>query len=322
MQSIQIEQEGGPEVLKLVTLPRPSAGEGEIVVKNQFSGVNFIDTYFREGVYKAPLPHQLGAEGAGKVVEVGKAVNGFAVGDSVVYLGNQNTYAQYAVASAAKAFKIDPAAIPLETAAAALLQGLTAHTLVTRSYAVKSGDWVLVQAGAGGTGRLIIQMAKAFGANVIATVSNKEKAAVARKAGADHIILYTEESVSESVKGIVPEGVHVVYDGVGKATFEGSMQSLRRLGTMVSFGNASGTVPPVKLLDLTPKNLTILRPQLYGYITTDEERQRHIGALVELLSQKKLDIHIYKTYALSDVAQAHIDLQSRKTAGKLLIKIE
>ncbi|KAJ2867117.1 hypothetical protein FB639_004969, partial [Coemansia asiatica] len=149
-----------------------------------------------------------------------------------------------------------------------------------------------------------------------------EKAAVARKAGADHIILYTEESVSESVKGIVPEGVHVVYDGVGKATFEGSMQSLRRLGTMVSFGNASGTVPPVKLLDLTPKNLTILRPQLYGYITTDEERQRHIGALVELLSQKKLDIHIYKTYALSDVAQAHIDLQSRKTAGKLLIKIE
>ncbi|KAJ1828601.1 hypothetical protein LPJ56_001015, partial [Coemansia sp. RSA 2599] len=320
--AIQIEQEGGPEVLKLVALPRPSAGEGEIVVRNRFSGVNFIDTYFREGVYKAPLPHQLGAEGAGEVVEVGAGVDGFAVGDAVVYLGTQNTYAQYAVASAAKAFKIDPATIPLDIAAAALVQGLTAHTLVTRSYEVKSGDWVLVQAGAGGTGRLIIQMAKAFGANVITTVSNKEKAEVASKAGADHVILYTEESVPESVKKIVPEGVHVVYDGVGKATFDGSMQSLRRLGTMVSFGNASGTVPPVRLLDLSPKNLTILRPQLYGYIVTDEERQRHMGALVELLSQKKLDIHVFKTYDLADVAQAHIDLQGRKTMGKLLIKID
>ncbi|KAJ2782122.1 hypothetical protein GGI15_003015 [Coemansia interrupta] len=322
MQAIQIEQEGGPEVLQLTTLPKPTAGPGELVVRNHYSGVNFIDTYFREGVYKLPLPHQLGAEAAGEVVEVGEGIEGFAVGDAVAYLGTQNTYAQYSIAALNKTFKIDPAVLSYDVAAAILLQGLTAHTLVTRAYEVKQGDWILVQAGAGGTGRLIIQMAKHLGANVIATVSSTEKAQVARAAGADHVILYSEESVPESVKNIVPEGVHAVFDGVGKSTFEGSIESLRRLGSMVSFGNASGTVPPFKVLDLAPKNLTLLRPQLYGYIATEEERQRHIGELMDLIGQDKLDVHIFKTYKLDEVAQAHIDLQGRKTTGKLVIKID
>ncbi|KAJ1900377.1 hypothetical protein LPJ66_001516 [Kickxella alabastrina] len=322
MQAIQFEQIGGPEVLKVVEVAKPAVGPGQLLVRNRFAGVNFIDTYFRSGVYPVTLPSSLGQEASGEVIEVGVGVEGFTAGDAVVYLGSSNTYAQYSLADATKAIKIDTSVIPLDIAAAAFLQGLTALSLVTRSYTVKQGDWVLVQAGAGGTGRLLVQLAKHYGANVIATVSNEEKAAVARKAGADHIILYTQESVPESVKKIVEEGVHVVYDGVGQSTFDGSIQSLRRLGSMVSFGNASGTVPPVKLFDLTPKNLTLLRPSLYGYLVTEEERHRHLNELVELLAAKKLDIRVFKTYDLADAAQAHIDLQGRKTTGKLLLRID
>ncbi|KAJ2358201.1 hypothetical protein GGF43_000980, partial [Coemansia sp. RSA 2618] len=244
MQAIQFEQVGGPEVLKLVEIPRPTAGPGEIVVRNRFAGVNFIDTYFRSGVYPSKLPGMLGQEAAGEVAEIGSDVSNLEVGDAVAYLGNQDTYAQYSVTTASRATKFNPSQISMETAAATLLQGLTAHTLVTRSYAVSPGDWVLVQAGAGGTGRLLIQICKHLGARVIATTSNEAKAEIARHAGADHVINYAEDSVPEAVHRIVPEGVHAVFDGVGKATFAGSIASLRREGSMVSFGNASGTVPP------------------------------------------------------------------------------
>ncbi|KAI8325825.1 alcohol dehydrogenase zinc-binding domain-containing protein [Martensiomyces pterosporus] len=321
MQAIQFTEIGGPEVLKLVEVPKPQAKAGEILVRNRFAGVNFIDTYFRTGVYPVSLPAFLGQEGSGEVVEVGDGVEGFRTGDSVAYLSRGDSYAQYSVATASRAVKLDTSEIPLDVAAASLIQGLTAHTLVTRSYEVKKGDWVLVQAGAGGTGRLLVQLSKHFGANVIATVSNEEKAQVAREAGADHIIFYTHESVPDKVKEIVPEGVHVVYDGVGKATYEGSTQSLRRLGSMVSFGNASGTVPPVNILELGAKNITLQRPRLYGYLVTDEEFERHLSELFELIAQKKLDIQIFKTYGLADAAQAHADLQGRKTTGKVLISI-
>ncbi|KAJ2549465.1 hypothetical protein EV175_004438 [Coemansia sp. RSA 1933] len=321
MQAIQLDQIGGPEVLRVVEVPRPKAKAGEIVVRNRYAGVNFIDTYFRSGVYPTDVPTSLGQEGAGEVVEVGEGVETASVGDSVAYLGNQNTYAQYTAVAATQAMKFDASAVSFETAAASLLQGLTAHTLVTRSYEVKSGDWVLVQAGAGGTGRILVQLCKLFGANVIATVSSQQKAEVAKQAGADYIILYTEESVPEAVRKIVPDGVHVVYDGVGKSTFDGSIASLRRLGSMISFGNASGTVPPVSILSLGKDNLVLMRPRLYGYIATSEERERHFGALAGLIADKKLDFHIFKIYDLKDAAQAHIDLQSRITTGKLLLRI-
>ncbi|KAJ1665095.1 hypothetical protein IW140_003752 [Coemansia sp. RSA 1813] len=321
MQAIQLEHIGGPEVLHVVETPLPTAKAGEIVVRNKYAGVNFIDTYYRSGVYPTQLPTLLGQEGAGEVVAIGDGVETVSVGNSVAYLGSQNTYAQYTVVDATQAMQFDSDVVSYETAAASLLQGLTAHTLITRSYEVKPNDWVLVQAGAGGTGRILAQMCKLAGANVISTVSSKQKAEVAKQAGADYTILYTEESVSEAVRRIIPDGVHVVYDGVGKSTFEGSIASLRRTGTMVSFGNASGTVPPVNLLSLGKDNIVLLRPRLYGYIVTSEERNRHFGALAELIAKKKLDFQIFKIYELKDAAQAHIDLQSRKTTGKLLLRI-
>ncbi|KAJ2798935.1 hypothetical protein H4R20_004635 [Coemansia guatemalensis] len=321
MRAVQFDQVGGPEVLKVVEVPRPTAAPGQVVVRNRWAGINFIDTYFRSGVYDSPLPGSLGQEASGEVAEVGEGVEGLKVGDAVAYLGNQDTYAQYSVTKAARVAKIDTSKMSLETAAAMLLQGLTAHTLVTRSYVVKPGDWVLVQAGAGGTGRLLVQLCRQLGARVIATTSTEEKAEVARRAGASHIINYTEESVPEAVHRIVPEGVHVVYDGVGKTTYAGSIAALRREGSMVSFGNASGTVPPVKLFDLSSKNLLLLRPRLYGYLVTDEEYQRHLGELVDLVQQGKLDIQVFKIYAMEDAAQAHMDLQARKTTGKLLLSI-
>lgn len=323
MQAITFDQAGGPEVLQLHTdLAQPHAQPGQLVVRNLFAGINYIDTYFRSGIYPTKLPGStLGHEASGEVVEVGECVKGFQVGDTVAYLASQNAYAQYSATAAIHAVKLDTSKVTAETAAAALLQGLTAHTLVTRSYAVKQGDWVLVQAGAGGTGRLLVQMCKQLGANVIATISTDAKAQVARQAGADHTIKYTEHSVPEMVKQIVPDGVHVVFDGVGKATFQGSLESLRLLGTMVSFGNSSGVVPPVNMSDLTSKNLCLLRPRLYGYLQNDSDRQWHMQELMAMLETGKLDIQVFKIYTLADVAQAHWDLESRKTTGKLLLEI-
>ncbi|KAJ1927885.1 hypothetical protein FBU59_007176, partial [Linderina macrospora] len=308
MQAIQFSQTGGPSVLQLVDIPKPTPKAGQILVRNQFAGVNFIDTYFRTGLYKAALPSSLGQEASGEVAAVGEGVTGFKVGDRVAYLANTDAYAQFSAAPSDSATKL-PEGVSLETGAATLIQALTAHTLVTRTYKVQPRDWVLVHAGAGGTGRLLIQLSKHLGANVIATVSTDDKAKVARAAGADHIIMYSHESVPERVHEIVPEGVHVVYDGVGKSTFEGSLESLRRLGTMASFGNASGAVPPVDLFKLATKNLTLLRPRLFGYVVTKEEKEYHMGEVFKLIGEGKLDIQVSGVYDLQDVARAHQDLE-------------
>ncbi|KAJ2162269.1 hypothetical protein GGF46_000760 [Coemansia sp. RSA 552] len=321
MRAVQFDCVGGPEVLAIADVPQPTAGPGQIVVRNRFAGVNFIDTYFRSGVYESKMPSSLGQEAAGKVAAVGEGVTEFKPGDAVAYLGNQDTYSEYSVCSAARAVRVDVGQISLETGAAMLLQGMTAHTLVTRAYAVQAGDWVLVQAGAGGTGQLLIQLCKYLGAHVIATVSTEAKAAVARQLGADHIIKYSEENVPDAVHGIVAEGVHVVYDGVGKATFSGSINALRLEGSMVSFGNASGVVPPVPLFQLSAKNLRLLRPRLYGYIITDREFRRHSDAVIDLIQRGVLKINVSLIYPLEDAARAHEDLQARRTTGKLLLRI-
>ncbi|KAJ2490525.1 hypothetical protein IWW37_003085 [Coemansia sp. RSA 2050] len=321
MQAITVDHVGGPEVMQLVERPMPAPpGPGEVLVRNHFAGVNYIDTYFRSGLYPAQLPTTLGNEASGIVSDVGPGVTEVQVGDHVAYLASQDAYAQYAKAKASRVVKLDPE-LPLDTAAAVLLQGLTAHTLVTRAYAVNPGDWVLVHAGAGGTGRLLIQLCRHFGATVITTVSSEEKAQIARAAGAHHVILYTEASVPEAVHKIIPEGVHAVFDGVGKATFEGSLHSLRVEGSMVSFGNSSGAVPPVHLFELSQKNLKLLRPRLYGYLITDEDHRRHVAEVFRLLKEKVIDIHIFNSYDLSDAARAHSDLEGRKTTGKLLLRL-
>ncbi|KAJ2781802.1 hypothetical protein H4R18_002663 [Coemansia javaensis] len=320
MQSVvQFDECGGPEVLRVVEAERPDPGPGEIVVRNRFAGVNFIDTYFRSGVYPGALPGRLGQEAAGEVAAVGAGVGGLAVGDAVAYLGSQNTYAQYTAVAAARAVRLDPQRIPLDVGAAMLLQGLTAHALVTRAHAVQRGEWVLVQAGAGGTGRLLVQLCARLGAHVIATASTPEKAAVARRAGAEHVLGY--DGLAEAVRRIVPDGVHAVFDGVGAATFAAGLDALRREGSMVSFGNASGVVPPVRLLDLAPKNLRLLRPSLYGYLVTDADYQRHLPALVDLVQDGALDISVSAVYPLEDAGRAHADLQARRTTGKLLLRI-
>ncbi|KAJ2440787.1 hypothetical protein GGF42_007512 [Coemansia sp. RSA 2424] len=322
MQAITFDRVGGPEVMRLVERPKPTPpGPGEAIVRNHYAGVNYIDTYYRSGLYPAQLPATLGNEASGIVSDVGPGVTEIQVGDHVAYLATQDSYSQYTKTSANRLVKLDPH-MPLETAAAVLLQGLTAHTLVTRAYAVQPGDWVLVHAGAGGTGRLLIQICRYLGATVITTVSSEEKAQIARTAGAHHVILYTEESVPDAVRKIAPEGgVHAVFDGVGKATFEGSLQSLRPEGSMVSFGNSSGAVPPVHLFELTSKNLKLLRPRLYGYLLTDEDHRRHVGEVFRLVEEKVIDVHIFNIYELADAAKAHADLEGRRTVGKLLLRI-
>ncbi|KAJ2071390.1 hypothetical protein GGH13_003382 [Coemansia sp. S155-1] len=320
MQAIVVDHVGGPEVMRLAERPMPTPGPGEVLVRNHFAGVNYIDTYYRSGLYPAQLPATLGNEASGIVSAIGPGVTQVQVGDHVAYLANQDAYAQYSKAQASRVVKID--GLPLDTAAAVLLQGLTAHTLVTRAYAVKSGDWVLVHAGAGGTGRLLIQLCRHLGASVIATVSSEEKAQIARAAGAHHIILYTKEIVPDAVRKIIPEGVHAVFDGVGKATFEGSMKSLRMEGSMVSFGNSSGAVPPVHLFELSQKNLKLLRPRLYGYLLTEEDHRRHIAEVLRLVEEKVIDVHVFNIYDLADAPKAHEDLEGRKTMGKLLLRID
>ncbi|KAJ2815158.1 NADPH:quinone reductase [Coemansia furcata] len=322
MQAIIFDHVGGPDVMHLAERPMPTAGPGEVIVRNRFAGVNYIDTYFRSGLYAASqLPATLGNEASGVVSQVGPGVTDLQVGDHVAYLATQDAYAQYARATASRVAKLSPH-LPLETAAAVLLQGLTAHALATRAYPVQRGDWVLVHAGAGGTGRLLIQIACYLGAHVIATVSTEEKAQVARAAGAHHVILYTKEDVADAVHTIVPEGVHAVFDGVGKATFEGSLNALRMEGSMVSFGNSSGAVPPVPLFDLSQKNLRLLRPRLYGYLAKEEDHHRHIAEVFRLVEEKIIDVKIFNIYDLADAPKAHADLEGRKTTGKLLLRIE
>jgi NADPH2:quinone reductase len=316
MKAVFVEQPGGVENLKYADLPTPSPGPGQALVKVVASGVNYIDTYFRKGIYPATPPIVLGSEGAGTVEAVAPDVKNVAVGERVAYAMARGSYAEYAVVPAWQLVKI-PATVDFETAAAAMLQGMTAHYLTHSTYPLKPGDSCLVHAAAGGTGRLIVQMAKMLGAHVIATVGDEEKAKQAKAVGADEVIIYTKEDFAAKAKG-----VHVVYDSVGQSTFMKSLDCLRPRGMMVSFGNSSGPVADFAPLILSQKgSLFLTRPTLVSYTATVEELDWRAGDVLTWIGQGKLALHIHKVYPLSDAAQAQRDLEGRGTTGKLLLRV-
>ncbi|HTV09742.1 MAG TPA: quinone oxidoreductase [Candidatus Aquilonibacter sp.] len=319
MHAIQVKKTGGPEVLDLVEIRSPEPKLGEVLVRVAASGVNFIDTYLREGRYPAELPFIPGQEAAGVVEKLGAGVTGFSVGDHVAWNGTRGTYAEFACAPAKDLLHV-PSGITLEDAAAVLLQGLTAHYLVHDTYRVQRGDTILAHAGAGGVGLLLTQMAKRLGARVITTVSTDEKAALSREAGADHVVLYTRENFTDAVKRIAPEGLPVVFDSVGKTTFEDSLKSLRPRGLMALYGGSSGAVPPFDLIRLsTMGSLYVTRPTLKDYVQTRAELERRANDIFRWVSEGKLKVRIGHRYRLADAQQAHIDLQARKTTGKVLL---
>lgn len=306
--------------MELVDLPVPEPKASEAVVKLAASGVNFIDVYHREGRYKVPLPFVLGQEGAGVVIAAGADVKSVKKGDRVAWTGVMGGYAEYAAIPGERLVAI-PAGVSDQQAAAAMLQGMTAHYLCHDTYQLKRGETALVHAAAGGVGLLLVQMARQIGARVLATVSTEEKAKLARDAGADEIIFYTKSDFESETKRLTNgAGVHVVYDSVGKTTFEKGLNVLRPRGMMVLFGGSSGAVPPVDLIVLSQKgSLYITRPTLVNYIATREELLARSEAVLGMISSGKLKLRIEHTYPLADAQQAHQDLQGRKTTGKLLL---
>ena len=319
MQAIQVPQVGGPEVLTPVDLPVPSPKPNEALVNIKAAGINFIDVYFREGRYPTSLPFVNGQEGAGVVTEVGSDVTTLQPGDRVAYTSALGSYAEYAAVPADRLVKI-PDELDFEQAAAAMLQGMTAHYLVHSSYPLKKGETALIHAAAGGVGLLLVQMAKKIGARVIATAGTQEKAQLARDAGADECIVYTEADFEAETKRLT-DGVHVVYDGVGKATFDKDLNVLRPRGYLVLFGGSSGAVPPFDLIKLSQKgSLFITRPTLAHYTATREELEWRATEVLEMIVRGELKLRIHKVYPLADAAQAHRDLEGRKTTGKLLLK--
>jgi NADPH2:quinone reductase len=325
MKAIQIKQTGGPEVMELVDLPVPQAKANEAVVKIAAAGVNFIDVYNREGRYKAPLPLVLGQEAAGVVSAVGSDVRDVKVGDRVAYTMSLGSYAEYAAVAADRLVKI-PAGVGDRDAAAAMLQGMTAHYLSHDTYPLKKGETALVHAAAGGVGLLLVQMAHNFGARVIATVSTEEKAALARAAGADDVILYTQADFEAETKRLIAgksgggKGVDVVYDSVGKTTFDKGLNLLRPRGMMVLYGGSSGAVAPLDPLVLTQKgSIFLTRPSLGNYIATAAELQQRAGAVFGMIRDGKLKLRIEHVYPLAEAQSAHRDLEGRKTTGKLLL---
>ena len=322
MKAIQVQTPGGPEAMQLVDVPTPRPGPHQALVRLAASGVNFIDVYFRAGVYKVDPPITLGSEGAGTVEAVGEGVTEVAVGDRVAYAMARGSYAEYAVVPSAQLVKV-PDAVDFQTAAAAMLQGMTAHYLTHSTYPLKSGDSCLVHAAAGGAGRLIVQMAKMLGARVFGTVSTEAKAREARQCGADEIILYTQQDFQTEVKRLTDDrGVDVVYDSVGRDTFDKSLNSLRPRGTMVLFGQSSGVVPPFDANILNAKgSLYLTRAGLPSYLLTRDELLWRAGDVLSWIAPGKLKLHIHHTYPLAEAAQAHRDLEGRKTTGKLLLSI-
>jgi NADPH2:quinone reductase len=322
MKAILVQTPGGPEALTLVEVPTPQPGPKQVLVRIAASGVNFIDVYFRTGLYKAEAPIAIGSEAAGTVESIGEGVTEFAPGDRVGYAMARGSYAEFAVVPEAMLVKI-PAHVDFQTAAAAMLQGMTAHYLTHSTFALKAGDTCLVQAAAGGAGGLIVQMAKMLGARVFGTVSTEEKARIAREAGADEIILYTQQEFDVEVKRLTGgRGVDVVYDSVGKTTFDKSLNSLRPRGTMALFGQSSGSVPPFDPGILNGKgSLFLTRPSLAHYLLTREELLWRAGDVLKWIDSGQLKLRIDRTYPLADAAAAHRDLEGRKTAGKLVLAV-
>ncbi len=320
MLSVQIDKTGSADVLQVRDVATPMPGSGEVLVRIEASGVNFIDTYLREGRYAAPLPYTLGQEAAGVVESLGPGVQGLQPGDRVAWCGVPGTYAQFACAPADRLVRV-PDGVTTQQACAAILQGMTAHYLVHSTYTVQPGETVLIHAGAGGTGLLLTQMAKALGARVITTVSTREKAALSKDAGADEVILYTETDFASEVRRITGgAGLPVVFDSVGRSTFEGSLSCLRPRGMMVLFGGASGPVQPFDLIRLSSLgSLYVTRPTLKDYVTTRADLEWRAGDVFRAIADGTLRLRIEHTYTLKDAAQAHRDLESRSTTGKLLL---
>ncbi|MEC9140268.1 MAG: quinone oxidoreductase [Chloroflexota bacterium] len=319
MKAIQLTEVGGPEVLKFVEVPEPEPGPGQAIVQLSAAGVNYMDVQARIGASNPILPLIPGGEGSGIVIETGKGVTEVSIGDRVAYTGAGMSYAEKVCVPSWRLVKV-PDGMDVEVGAAAMLQGMTAHYLAFTTYPLKTGDTALIHSGAGGVGLLLIQMAKMAGARVITTVSTKEKSVIAQDAGADHTILNSEQSVADEVMKITKDqGVQVVYDAVGKETFEGSVASLSSRGYLVSYGAASGPVPPVPLSVLNPKSLFLTRPTLVSYTATRKELEQRSADVLGWVKSGKLHVKIHGRYALKDAAEAHRDLQGRFTSGKLLL---
>jgi len=322
MKAVVADPVGGAENLKYIDLPIPEPGDGEVLIKIEAIGVNFIDTYFRAGFYKAPeSPVRLGNEASGTVEKVGKNVTAWRVGQRVAYAMVRGSYAEYALVPQQNLVEL-PAAISFEDGAAVMLQGMTAHYLTHSTFPLKSGNICLIHAAAGGAGLALVQIAKIAGATVIGTVSTPEKAQLAQANGADHTILYHDQDfIAETKKITGGKGVDVVYDSVGKTTFHKSLDCLRPRGMMVTFGQSSGAVGDIDPLLLNQKgSLFLTRPSLGNYISDPAELKWRSGDLFQWIADGLLKLHIHQIYKLADAAQAHRDLESRKTTGKLLLK--
>ncbi len=320
MRAIRFERTGGPEVLELVKIDTPTPGPGQILIRHEAIGINFIETYQRTGLYPVKLPAIPGSEVAGVVEAVGDGVTRVRVGDRVATMGSSGAYAEASVVRADRAIAI-PDAITTRVAAAILLKGMTTEALVRRTYAVRAGETVLVHAAVGGVGQIMTQWLKAIGATVIATVGSEAKAEKARALGADHVILYREQDVAAEVRRITGGvGVPVAYDSVGKDTFEGTLASLARRGLFVSFGNASGAAPPFAPGRLAAGgSLYLTRPTLGDYVVSTEELDASAGLVFGMVASGKINIEIGQTFSLDNARQAHEALESRATVGASLL---
>lgn len=320
MKAVRVHQYGGLEALKYEEVPAPQPGDGEARLKIEAVGVNFIDIYHRIGRYQGSLPLTLGQEAAGTVDAVGSNVTDLKPGDRVVYASVQGSYAEYAIVPAWRLVPV-PAKVNMQQAAAVMIQGMTAHYLTHSTYPLEQGDTALVHAAAGGTGQLLVQMAKRCGARVIGTVSTEEKAALAREAGADEVILYTQTDFEAEVKRLTNNtGVDVVYDSVGKDTFDKSLNCIRRRGYMVLYGQSSGSVPPVDPQTLNAKgSLYLTRPFLAHYTADRTELLGRANDLFKWIASGELKVRIDKTFPLADAAEAHRYLEARLSKGKVLL---
>jgi NADPH:quinone reductase len=318
---IRIHHHGGPEALQLEELDTPPPATGEVQIRHTAIGLNYIDVYDRTGLYPVQLPASLGREAAGVITAVGPKVRGFRVGDRVAYVySTPGAYSELRDVLAQRVVKV-PAGISDQEAAALMLKGLTAHYLIRRTYRVQKGDPILVHAAAGGVGIILCQWARALGAHVIGIAGSEAKAELARKNGCRHVLIYGRDEIVASVKRLTKgAGVAVVYDSVGKDTFMESLDCLRPLGMMVTYGNASGPVPAVSPLELTKRgSLYLTRPQLFNYISTREKLEAAARELFAIVKSRKVRIRIGQTYPLADVAQAHRDLEARRTTGSTVI---
>ena len=321
MKAVIINKTGGPEVLELKDIKLEDPKSGEVLIKNVAIGLNYIDTYHRSGLYPVELPSNIGIEGAGLIEKVGPDVNKFNVGDRVAYASMPiGSYSTHRIFPTKKLVKV-PEGIELENVVTLMTKGITVFYLLHKTYPVRSGETILFHAAAGGVGQILCQWAKSLGCTVIGTVGSNEKIEIAKENGCDHVINYSKENFSEKVKEITNgEGVPVVYDGVGKKTFDGSIECLKVRGTMVSFGNASGPLDPCNVTkSLAPKGLYLTRPSIAHYTTTREELDEAANKVFEMFKTKKFNLKIFKKYSLSEVVSAHKDLESRKITGPAVI---